>query len=596
MITKRRPAGWESWILWVIASLVGGIVAVVVGIPVSSFLFFSGYEVPRAVGYVTAGLLLGSTVGTMQWLVLRQRIAQISWWVPASIGGLVLGFLLSEPGDGPSVKTTSLALVGAFIGLMLGVSQWLVLRKNAAPWGWWIPANIVGWALGFVVLNILDADVPAIIRQAAMWAVISLNTGGVLVGLLQAGAGNPNGTDTDGTEKEVVPMRSLLRNGLISGLISILVLTMLEGSIERPDEIAPNDIICTACQADPNSITGYSRSCPHSGTVEPCNGITDATLGDFDGDRIPDDYEDYLLQKFAPKIWLHSDENRWPVNIFFLFGYGTLRYSHERCSDHGLISTGSITSLNLIQQSHHNAYAPPWNWPWKWCEHYGTSVYSDSYEGDTPKGFFLQYYDSTHNGIRPRSARQWQLYGHVYPAGNGNIVVQYWQLYAFNDSFASANHEGDWEFTAVLIDPEETPIKVGYFRHERTEEYLASELLWEGDHHITFSSKGGHGQYPNQIVIADPFSSTCLHNSFKDSAQGFADRCNQGFAWDSWDPRFGRIVNVGEKFNPLNDAHWLRYSGLWGEIGIASAVPWIDFTSGPPGPAYQPDKWSWGVE
>src|SRR5688572_27865312 len=142
MSAKRLTAGWETWILWLLAHIVGGIVAIFLGIPISDFLFDSGYDLPRAVGLGTVGLLLGSTVGTMQWLVLRQRLAQIRWWVPASIAGLILGFLLSEPGDGPSVTNASSALDGAFIGLMLGVSQWLVLRKSASPWGWWIPANI----------------------------------------------------------------------------------------------------------------------------------------------------------------------------------------------------------------------------------------------------------------------------------------------------------------------------------------------------------------------------------------------------------------------------------------------------------------------
>ena len=69
--------------------------------------------------------------------------------------------------------------------------------------------------------------------------------------------------------------------------------------------------------------------------------------GDNDGDRLVDTYEDYLLQRFAPRIWLHYDENRWPVNVGWLLARSTLRYSHARCSDHGILPYGQVTKANI---------------------------------------------------------------------------------------------------------------------------------------------------------------------------------------------------------------------------------------------------------
>ena len=196
----------------------------------------------------------------------------------------------------------------------------------------------------------------------------------------------------------------------------------------------------------------------------------------------------------------------------------------------------------------------------------------------------MQYNDRAHEGI---PWGPWSLYGHVYWA-NGQIVIQYWQLYAFNDSFSSANHEGDWEFSAVSIDFwDEVPQKVAFYRHGRVEEYAPHEVNWVGTHHVTYSAKGSHAQYAKITVDGD-----CQGDRLRDRAQGFADSCNRGMTWDSWDPWFGPIINIGEKNAPLNGANWLRYSGKWGEIGAASDV--VTFTSGPPGPAYRSaDHWTW---
>ena len=304
---------------------------------------------------------------------------------------------------------------------------------------------------------------------------------------------------------------------------------------------------------------------------------------DLDLDGIPDEYEAWLLQKFAPRIFLHSNENRWPVTVEWLLGRSTLRYSHDGCSDCSILPYGSVNASNITEHFHQNKHSPFYYLPWKACSHKGTSNSSASYTGGTNDTFFLQYDDGAHNGNR---WGPWALYGHAY-SKNGYIVLQYWQLYAFNDSFASANHEGDWEFTAVAINSEEVPQSVAFYRHGRVEVYAPDEVQWVGMHHVTYSAKGSHGQYANRVSSGD-----CDGTRFTDRAQGFADSCDTGFAWDSWDPRFGPIVNIGEKFAPINGANWLRYSGKWGEIGGAS--DFVKWTSGPPGPAYRDAKhWSW---
>jgi hypothetical protein len=303
--------------------------------------------------------------------------------------------------------------------------------------------------------------------------------------------------------------------------------------------------------------------------------------GDDDHDGLVDAYEDRLLNKFAPRVWLSYYENRWPVNVDWLLSRSRMRYSHIRCTDHQMLAWGAVTRHNITEQSHRNAYDPATSWPWNACDHHRPVNRSNGYTAEPRKSFFLQYLNSAHTGsTRPGD---WTIYGHVYPIASEKIVIQYWQLYSYNDSFASANHEGDWEYTAVVIDHAETPKNIIFFRHGHAREAAISAVEWDGDHHITYSSKGGHAQYRGASV------SGCLDAD----AQGFADTCSAGTAWNTWEPGFGGIVNVGEKYYPLNDANWLRYSGRWGEIGAASATS-VDFTSGPQGPAYQPGNWFWG--
>jgi len=309
----------------------------------------------------------------------------------------------------------------------------------------------------------------------------------------------------------------------------------------------------------------------------------DKWVGDADHDGLQDAYEDALLYKFAPRIWLHQSETRFPVNVDYLLKYSRLRFSHGNCPDHGLLGWGQVSRENMTEQLHRSSNGIAAWPPWDACSDEGPYHSSSSYPPDDRMDtFFLQFTDATHTGLSTPSA--WQLYGHVYGTSTGHIEIQYWQLYAYNDSFASSNHEGDWEYTGVTLDVQEAVQQVVYFRHGRRTTRQPQDVQWVGGtHHVTYSAKGGHAQYA--AATATDLVSSCVGDSVGDDTQGFADECSHGYSWDSWAPGFGGIVNVGESWLPRNNSNWLRYSGLWGEIGAAGDL--IAFTSGPPGPAWQ---------
>jgi hypothetical protein len=305
--------------------------------------------------------------------------------------------------------------------------------------------------------------------------------------------------------------------------------------------------------------------------------------GDHDADRIVDTYENHLLQRFAPRIWLNIQETSRPANVGWLLARSTLRFGHARCSDDQILPFGDVTNANLTEQSHRSKHDLLHLPPWDACAHFGDPHPSDGYQGDIKSSFFLQFHDDDHKGTA--TLRNWVVYGHVQPASGGRYVVQYWQLYAYDDSLASSNHEGDWEYSAVVVDRDERPQQVVFFRHGHSRTVAVGDAEWIGDHHVTYSAKGSHAQYRAHS------NGRCVSDSLADDTQGLVDHCDRGTAWDSWTPTFGGIVNVGEKAHPLNDANWLRYSGLWGEVGLAADV--IDFTSGPRGPADPSSAWNW---
>jgi hypothetical protein len=99
-------------------------------------------------GLILSGLTLvtsGFLVGIFQWLVLNGRIARPWRWIPATIAGWSLGYLIS-------FFLLPQELEGAVIGFTTGIAQWVILRREVRWSGWWIIFSLIGWTTG---LNLL---------------------------------------------------------------------------------------------------------------------------------------------------------------------------------------------------------------------------------------------------------------------------------------------------------------------------------------------------------------------------------------------------------------------------------------------------------
>lgn len=157
MPVDRKP-GWSFYIAWVILTSVCMPAAFVISLffdrivtdLVGDYIYVNG--VPHITeDYLALYFLVPITAlltGAVQYGILRRVLPRLGWWVPATLGGWLLGILLTgiaiplqwmEP---ININPTFLLL-----GLSIGFSQWLVLRRRLSAAGWWIVANLLGWAL-----------------------------------------------------------------------------------------------------------------------------------------------------------------------------------------------------------------------------------------------------------------------------------------------------------------------------------------------------------------------------------------------------------------------------------------------------------------
>lgn len=152
---KRTPVGWDTWLGWVVASSIGLMIGLAVYLPLAVVLGDDLEVVARTLVSAGAGAVLGASIGVAQWFLLRRRGASVrDRWVLASVvgggvggtGALVVAAIVSEVAGVDFV--TNLVLGGAFLGLSLGIAQWLLLRQRFTRAGWWVVASTVGLAVG----------------------------------------------------------------------------------------------------------------------------------------------------------------------------------------------------------------------------------------------------------------------------------------------------------------------------------------------------------------------------------------------------------------------------------------------------------------
>lgn len=141
MRIERTRVEWGFWLQWVLASILGFAMGAAIGNAVTDLIFTA---------------LFGAVGGFMQWLVLRRQIDAVGWWVLANTLGFAIAPLAAIAGvmvmsqvmslDGNPLTAT--ILLGVIFGVLSAIMPWLVLRRQLARAGWWVPAHLLGSLVG----------------------------------------------------------------------------------------------------------------------------------------------------------------------------------------------------------------------------------------------------------------------------------------------------------------------------------------------------------------------------------------------------------------------------------------------------------------
>jgi hypothetical protein len=214
-VTSAQSDKSRLWVRWVTANAVGEMVGLGATFALTAFFFlrFGGGQNAGSVTLtflfaVACGVVEATVVGLAQWWAMHpwfDTIRRSAWWLATLIGALaayILGYLPStlmdlgaEAAPGTAVEPPQWVVLllaaglGAVGGAVLSFAQWLVLRQAVAGAGWWIPANMLAWAVGMPIIfwgiDIAQGSQP--LWQAVLLLAGTLLVAGAAVGAIHGG-------------------------------------------------------------------------------------------------------------------------------------------------------------------------------------------------------------------------------------------------------------------------------------------------------------------------------------------------------------------------------------------------------------------------
>ncbi len=174
---RRPPSASSFWLAWVLVS----IAALLVSFPLSQL----ASVLPGVWSGVLSWTIMGAVLGAGQALLLRRRMRDAWLWVVATAAGLGIGVTVAAVLFSPVAALGDLFVVGAVSGLLLGLVQYLMLRRSYERSGWWILSSTIGWAVGLVLFIGAEAsNLADLLFELASMALAANLLGGLLLTFL----------------------------------------------------------------------------------------------------------------------------------------------------------------------------------------------------------------------------------------------------------------------------------------------------------------------------------------------------------------------------------------------------------------------------
>lgn len=173
-VSDNKLALWGRW-LW--ANIWSWTVAMPISLLAVAILFQGDYtSVGSTVAYWA---VIGAITGFAQASVLRSHISLPGWWIVVSSIGGAIGYWVS----GLGMLATEWRLVGLILGTTTGIAQWVMLQRHVERAWWWLLASGVGWGVAWISAFLLfpSTDAPHPVTFIVQGASIG-TIGGALTG------------------------------------------------------------------------------------------------------------------------------------------------------------------------------------------------------------------------------------------------------------------------------------------------------------------------------------------------------------------------------------------------------------------------------
>lgn len=279
-------------------------------------------------------------------------------------------------------------------------------------------------------------------------------------------------------------------------------------------------------------------------------------------------HKEDIFHKFAPLVYIHSEEEYGPMNPMEFIRNSELRYRTragktqtvgrgnrnpkelaKRLGIWGIpyVREGKATTANTRPRGSGNWYDTTRRWSRNWYIAYrGNARGNLSRTGHGPISSPVYYdYDS-----KEQSITYWFFYARSVPNLN-NIPDE------------QGAHQGDWERAVVYLHCTSKGIDLKSVKlHQHNGPPHEAQVAFSGDHPVVYSARGSHATYGQ--------TSAAL------AAQGEElpdrDRTDLGRPWYTW-----------EALRPVRAQPWYGFGGAWGDIGNLVG------TTGPQGPSSYKD-------
>lgn len=136
------------WLEWTLATAFGMLLGFLPSIVLVNIM-------ELALARLIVPLFAGFLVGLAQWVVLRKYVNEVSDWILAAGASWAVGYALGLFIMNGLTGTGLDSFVGYMLfGIIVALVQWPILRREIPNVWMWILANVIGWTAGFYMSQV----------------------------------------------------------------------------------------------------------------------------------------------------------------------------------------------------------------------------------------------------------------------------------------------------------------------------------------------------------------------------------------------------------------------------------------------------------